>query len=300
MTRLYILSGPNVGQSFEIEGDAFYIGRSPYNDVQIEDKFVSRKHIKILRKGNKYLVEDLQSKNGTYLNGEQISPGILTELQEGLPVSIGMSVICLGEGCTEELSALLDALNLSEFAILDSEERSADRPMTAKKNMELIYEVSDTLSQALDVDEILERILHRIFDLLKRIDRGIIFLTDSETGELKKVVSRSKDDVDDSTRPYSQEVVDRVVQHKRAIMVSDSDAEVEDDLPETLKLLKIKSVMCVPMISRSKVRGVIYVDSVTKPYGFREEDLRLLNALSSPVAMAIENAELALGKSANS
>jgi GAF domain-containing protein len=62
------------------------------------------------------------------------------------------------------------------------------------------------------------------------------------------------------------------------------------DLPETLKLLNIKSVMCVPLISGSKLWGVLYADSVTKPYGFRGEDLHLLSALSSPVAMAIENA----------
>ena len=74
-------------------------------------------------------------------------------------------------------------------------------------------------------------------------------------------------------------------------MISDADTEQsEGELPETLKLLNIKSVMCVPLISRAKLWGVLYADSVTKPYGFRGEDLYLLNALSSPVAMAIENA----------
>jgi GAF domain-containing protein len=50
------------------------------------------------------------------------------------------------------------------------------------------------------------------------------------------------------------------------------------------------------MVSKTRTMGVIYVDSITRPYGFRKEDLELLNALSSPVAMAIENAELSLGK----
>jgi len=51
-------------------------------------------------------------------------------------------------------------------------------------------------------------------------------------------------------------------------------------------------VMCVPLMSKSKIRGAIYVDSVSKPYGFRKEDLSLLSALSSPAAIAIENATL--------
>ena len=57
-------------------------------------------------------------------------------------------------------------------------------------------------------------------------------------------------------------------------------------------LVGVKSVMCVPLISRSQIRGVIYVDSVDKPYGFRDEDLYLITALSSPAAIAIENALL--------
>ena len=55
-------------------------------------------------------------------------------------------------------------------------------------------------------------------------------------------------------------------------------------------MLRMKSVMCVPLISRSQIRGVIYVDSVDKPFGFREEDLSLITSLSSPAAVAIENA----------
>ncbi|HEX9911515.1 MAG TPA: GAF domain-containing protein, partial [Desulfatiglandales bacterium] len=63
-----------------------------------------------------------------------------------------------------------------------------------------------------------------------------------------------------------------------------------------LKLLNIKSVMCVPLMNRSKLMGVLYVDSITKPYGFRGEDLHLLSAVSSPVAIAIENAFLHSGQ----
>jgi GAF domain-containing protein len=61
---------------------------------------------------------------------------------------------------------------------------------------------------------------------------------------------------------------------------------------ESMKFKKIKSVMCVPLLSRSKIQGVIYVDSVSRLYGFRKEDLSLIAALSSPAAMAIENALL--------
>jgi hypothetical protein len=296
MTRLYIMSGPHIGQSFEIEGDSLCIGRAPENDIQIRDKFVSRKHLKILRKESGFFIEDLQSKNGTYLNGEQIPPGVETELKEGLPIGIGMSVICLGEECSKEIMAFLEAMDFSEDAFGTSLDSLEDRPMTVRKNMELIYNISDTLTQALGIDEVLERVLDRIFDLLKRIDRGAILLIDSETGVLKEVAARARNDLEGRKTHYSPEVVERVIRSRKAIVVSDSEQKAEDDLPETLKLLNIRSVMCVPMVSKTRTMGVIYVDSITRPYGFRKEDLQLLNALSSPVAMAIENAELSLGK----
>jgi GAF domain-containing protein len=63
-----------------------------------------------------------------------------------------------------------------------------------------------------------------------------------------------------------------------------------------MEIMRIKSALCVPLISRSEVRGVIYLDSFAEPYGFRDEDLSLLTALGSSAAVAIENALLHSGK----
>jgi len=98
-------------------------------------------------------------------------------------------------------------------------------------------------------------------------------------------------------RRFSTEVLEHVMQLKEGFMISDADTEEGQDVPDTLKLLNIKSVMCVPLMNRSKLVGALYVDSITKPYGFRGEDLHLLTAVGSPVAMAIENALLYSGRS---
>lgn len=74
--------------------------------------------------------------------------------------------------------------------------------------------------------------------------------------------------------------------------MSDTLGEDRVNRSESMELMKIRSVMCVPLISKSQIRGVIYVDSLNKPNGFRNEDLSLLTALSSPAAIAIENAFL--------
>lgn len=330
MTRLYIMNGPDKGRYFDLEGDTTYIGRSPGNDIQIKDKSVSRKHLKIIRRGDKYFFEDLQSKNGTFINDNQISPGGEFEVTEGIPVSIGSVVVSLGEGYSEDDVAVPDSVDLSEelsedeLAILESTDLSGelseadlatldssgvseelaetatdfaqDRPMTPQRNLELIYRVSNLLMQSLSMDdnitEIFEKIMNYILDLLKRVDRGVFILLDSETGEISGLIPILKKSTADTLKVYSRTIVDRVLREGKAVTMLDTHSEDQADLSESMRLMKIRSVMCVPLISRSKIRGVIYVDSINKPHGFRREDLSLLTALSIPAALALENASL--------
>jgi len=129
-------------------------------------------------------------------------------------------------------------------------------------------------------------------DRAKRIDRGVIILIDNKTGEISEVMSRLRKPVDDTSMMFSRPVVDRVIREGKAVIISDVDREDVGELTDTLKLLKIGSVMCVPLFIRSKIRGVIYVDTMKTPYGFRKEDAALFTSLSGPAAIAIENALL--------
>jgi len=288
MTTLYIIDGHDKRQSLEFSGDSLLVGRSADIDLRVKDRFVSRKHLRISRKGERIFIKDLNSRNGTFVNGEPIHPGIEVELPEGVPVVIGMSVLCFGEGCTEEIQDVLGSIDVSDLEIEEPEGVSEDRPMTAQRNMELMMRVSDLLTQSTNIRSTLKEILDCVFDLLVRIDRAAIILLDPEGEKIKEMIYRMKEGVEDQR--FSTEVLEHVMQFKEAFMISDADAEEGEDVPDTLKLLNIKSVMCVPLMSRNKLRGVLYVDSIRKPYGFRGEDLHLLSALSSPVAMAIENA----------
>lgn len=292
MTNLYVVNGSDEGRSFDLKGDTIYIGRSPDNDIQIKDRFVSRKHLRIFRKGSKYFIKDLRSKNGTFINGKQILSGVEFELKKGLTIAIGMSVICLDKESSEDVVSFLESIRLSRDISKKVGVSAKDRSMTAQKNMELIHKVSNVLMRSLNINEASEKILGYIFDLLKRIDRGAIILIDKKTEEISEAITKFKSHINCSDMRYSPDVVDQVIEDGKAVIVLDSSADDEYDLSDTLKILKIGSVMCVPLIIRSKIRGVIYVDSIEKPHGFRKEDLSLFKALSSRAAIAIENASI--------
>jgi pSer/pThr/pTyr-binding forkhead associated (FHA) protein len=82
MSKLYILNGPEIGQSFQLRDGVNFVGRSLDNEIRLTDKTVSRKHLRIARRGDKYLIRDLKSRNGTFVNGVFISPGKEMEIRE--------------------------------------------------------------------------------------------------------------------------------------------------------------------------------------------------------------------------
>jgi pSer/pThr/pTyr-binding forkhead associated (FHA) protein len=293
MAKLYIIKGPLEGKIFDLEDETVFIGRSSRNDIQIKDAAISRKQIKIFKIGKKFLVEDLKSTNGTMINGELIEPGEGFEVDEGDSISIGNSVIRLGDILLHSPVEKKDLLPTSSNGNHNKKGKlEKDRRSRSPKDLALIYKVSELLRQSLKINDIFEKILEYLFETLPRIDRAAILLYDYEKGEITQVNGKSRHNQVTKAAYYSQPVVDKVFKDGKAIRMSDTEYEPLSTLLENMGTAKIRSVLCVPIISNSKISGVIYVDSFRVPYGFRKEDLLLFNTLSGSLAIAIENAQL--------
>ena len=292
MTKLYMMNGPDIGQSFELKDGASYIGRSPDNDIQIADRTVSRRHLRILRRGRRYFITDLESRNGTFFNGSYIAPGLEVEVKEGIPMALGMSVICLGEGCMDQIMPFLDSIEITKETGEQSGIFTENRDKTNQRKLELLYRVSDVLMERLPINETLKKILDLLFDLLKRVDRGTILVIDPDTGDISEAVSRTTQPGTDPETTYCPDVVARVMKDRKALVISNTAAEEDDELADTLRVLRIESVLCVPMVTGSQIWGIIYVDSLQRPFGFQKEDASLFTDLGQRTALAIENALL--------
>lgn len=291
METIYVISGSGNIQSHESLTGSVYIGRSPDNDIQVLDVSVSRKHLKITEEDNRIFINDLHSKNSTYINGTQIPAGVDFELTECVPIVIGMSVICIGKACLDFVTPLIDSFKSSpdEDEVKDME-MSFTRSLTNLKNNQLISNVNSILDVSNSINEVTENLLHLILDHFLRVDRGVIFLRGEDGDEEinETIITREENGEGKANKKYSRKIIDRVISSKETVVVLDTKRENDLSISEALKLLKIGSVMCTPLIKDDRVMGALYIDSFIKPYGFREEDLPLFDELGDLTANAIE------------
>ncbi|MDY7036286.1 MAG: FHA domain-containing protein [Thermodesulfobacteriota bacterium] len=294
MHKLIIIKGTMKGQAFDIEGDTVFIGRSSKNDIQVRDKMVSRKHLKIFKFGKKIFVEDLKSTNGTLINGEIITPGEGFEIGEADTISIGNTMIRMSNFPTGKA---LEKKNLetqrSRVDIVEKTQLPGERRSLSPKNLELVYRVSELMKQSIGINLFFRKVLEYLIDTLPRIDTAIILLLNKKDKQGSvKVISRSRQGHIKTDVPYSHTVVNQVMRDGNAIRMSNTTYENPDNFADDKRTMQIGSILCVPIISNSEIRGAIYLDSIRKPYGFRKEDLMLLHSLSGPIAVAIEKVAL--------
>jgi adenylate cyclase len=281
VSKLYVLNGVDAGKSFQLKEGANTIGRSPENDISLRDTTVSRQHLRMVKDRDRYLITDLESKNGTFLLGKYLPPQAETEVKEGVPIAIGMTVLGIGEVSITSTQPFLASVGLTAETGDESGIFAVHKDKTNQKKLETLYRVSDVFEQELPVKEALDKVLDIISELLADIDTASFILIDPSTTKIILFLHRSRKPERSLTPMFSLPVVYQVIKGKKSVMISNSDKEeVNRGLASTLKMNGISSVMCVPIISESQAIGVIYLHSLKKPYGFRPEDATFFEDLA--------------------
>jgi diguanylate cyclase (GGDEF)-like protein len=156
------------------------------------------------------------------------------------------------------------------------------------EGLEKLFEITAVLMQSLDVIDVCESVMDALFSRFEGIDGGVILTVDPKGG-LREVVSRSKNGRQTTGIRYSRTILDQVLREEKAVVISNVLEEKEGSFSNSMAVNRVKSLMCVPMISMTGVQGVIYLHSVEEPMAFKREDLYFVTALSTPVALAIES-----------
>ncbi len=173
---------------------------------------------------------------------------------------------------------------------LDEELTSLER---ANKVLFVLYEISRQLNSIQDFSELLDKIMDLIFMVIDA-DYGFLILRGDDDQELIPVVVKSKEGAprDKSGLKASHTIINKVIQDKVALLTSNAMADSRLLHAKSLLMKQIRSAMCVPLWKKDQIIGVIQLDSIRLDNQFTEDDLELLKAIGSQMAMIIEQASL--------
>jgi serine phosphatase RsbU (regulator of sigma subunit) len=304
MFYLY-LTGPGMpAQKFILDRPVVTIGRSSVNDLPISDKMLSRQHARIIRDGNGGLtIEDLGSRNGTFVNGERLVS--VQPLRSGDRITVGAVTIKVESESTtrvriEEAAGENDALDntiLRASAELLRQHSQTDPQLPAEQlsklieSLRVVNELTIELLRDVSVDELLKFLMDKVFETLSP-DRGVVLLRSSSTGELVPAVVRVAEGISADDIRLSKTLVAAVVEKRNGLLLMDTSSESQVSLADSIRLSGIKSVLAAPLENQGEVVGLIYVDCRMGHRSFEESDLRLLTSLANVAAAKIQNARL--------
>lgn len=97
--------------SYDIKGEIVSIGRSKENDIQVQDRYVSRRQLIIWKKDNRFFLKNLGKKNDTTVNGLRIPVRATVQVKRGDAIDIGMSVLYIGDMSSQDMYAFLESLD---------------------------------------------------------------------------------------------------------------------------------------------------------------------------------------------
>jgi adenylate cyclase len=164
----------------------------------------------------------------------------------------------------------------------------------SNKVLFVLYEISRQLNSITDFRELLKKIMDLIFMVIDA-DYGFLILTGEENrGQLTPVVVKhaGDHDIDKGELRASRTIIEKAIRDKVAILTSNAMTDSRFDGAKSLFLQQIRSAMCVPLWRKDKIIGVIQLDSIRFDNQFTQDDLELLKAIGSQMAMIIEQASL--------
>ena len=297
MASIQVIQGPDKGRSFDLLDGENIIGRKS-NSVELTDGTVSRQHAKLTPKDGAWLLEDLGSANGTYLNGIRMKQP--AALHRGDQVRCGSTLLVFGGGQPavraavdlDEEGQLVDA---AIVASVPSNEDSVIIPTpeagaAAIGTLRIVYDLITGIGSIFDVDLLLQRTMDKVIEVF-RSDRGYIMLIDDD-GRLVVKASRLANGSADQKVPISRTIINEVVGKQVGLLSSNAMTDKRFAAGKSVHDFGIRSAICVPIKGRERVLGVIHVDCSVSEQTYSTEQLRLLTAIGYQTGLAIDNVRL--------
>ncbi|HTR02684.1 MAG TPA: SpoIIE family protein phosphatase [Thermoanaerobaculia bacterium] len=303
MFYLYVTAPGMAARKVSLDRPVTTIGRSSMNDLPISDKMLSRQHSRIVRTGDGgFTVEDLGSRNGTFLNGERLTT--VQVLKPGDRITVGGVTLKVESESTTRVriegggeDPLDNTILKASAELLRAHATETDPRLPAEQlgklieSLRVVNELTVELLRDISVDELLGFLMDKVFETLKP-DRGLVLLKSRATGELVPAVVRVAEGISAEDIRLSKTLVAAVVEKRNGLLLMDTMTGSGVSLADSIRLSGIKSVLAAPLENAGEVVGLIYVDCRVGHRSFEEADLRLLTSLANVAAAKIQNARL--------
>ena len=281
---MFVLRELTGGQEHALRGRVTLIGRDPACDVVVRTDQTSFRHAIVVQSGGAYAVEDLESVNGVFVNGMRIRGRMPLKAGDRLEMPGFAAVLQPAATPAPAAPGVTTTLPVGGGGRLE---------IKPEVKLRAVLEISRYLSTALDLKEVLPKILECLFAVFPQADRGFILLQDPGTGQFVPKAVRKRHAPDADTPAISRNILNQVTSTGRAVLSADAGSDARFDPNQSIRRLHIKSIMCAPMLSSSgAVLGVIQLDTEEVRSPFREDDLEVLASATTQAAHAVELARL--------
>ncbi len=288
MSRLIALQGPEAGRAYTLRADATVLGRQHDSAICLLGRAISRHHARITPQNGGWVIEDLDSSNGTFLNGQRLSANTPTPLTERDTLQIGPYVFGLRQPTAPAPASEPNIVVRETVNAVTLHQCLLGTDPAAK--LQVVLDISHHLARALEIDELLDKLLEKVMQLFPQADRALAILCEGTENVVRAQKAR-RPIAEDST--FSRTVVRRALKDGVGLISDDVKQDERFTSSQTLHGLGLRSMMCVPMIDADGRRlGVLQIDRCGKGFGFNVADLQLLTAIALQVAVVLENAAL--------
>jgi 3',5'-cyclic-nucleotide phosphodiesterase len=269
---------------------------------------VSRRHARIQRRDDTFLMEDLHSFNGTFVGEERLLPGTWYPLHDGDELrvsSIPMVFHSLVTSARDNIKTIVTkSLDATEFAdemktrfdpaknAVDDTLRSDVRRTVQK--LHAMAQVSIALGVVKDRATLTDKIMNFIFELFPAAERAFVLLRTGSDEVPASITARRRDGtiIDPERAGMSRTIVAAVLNDKRSILSLDTLSDRHFGAQESIITQAIRSVMCVPLLVDGECLGLIQVDTSTEARAFQEQDLEILTGVCAEAAVALKSFQL--------
>jgi transcriptional regulator with GAF, ATPase, and Fis domain len=285
--RLAAISGKHKGAIFALNEEPLVIGRETAANLCIADASVSRRHSRIERKDDGFVITDLESLNGTFVNDVPVKSRLL---EHGDRVRIGDSQFLFLTHEGDSMSKSSD-VRIEETQVISGSTvqiRFDHAIYLMGRDLSALMKVSTTINSIRGLDDLLERLLELLFEVVPA-QRGAILLTNEGTFETSLVFGLHRTHGKDRAVTVSRTFVQQVLRDGVALLANDGVSEWTE-ASDSLISTGAQSVMCVPLILFDRKIGVLYLDTTSPRDPFNNDHLKLVAAISGIAAVAIENA----------